>query len=370
MDHACCRSPRSTSAWPAPALPGPSALAPEQPPTPEELYAFTWNLATLLEAGLPLEQALAGLVAGTEEGPWHRTLQDLARAVTAGLPLSTAMARHPHSFSPSFRNMVAAGEASGLLLELLQIKACLLSRTTYLLGQLGYLNIHCPLWWFCIWGGFAWFLLAHLQVTADPDYGPLGLGSWVAVVLQGIVWSPAGAFLALGLIQSVRLALTRGDSFLGPLVETFLRALPGVAPLYTAHVTGQILLVWRTFLASGLPFGSALATSAATIGHGPLATQLQVAARRVWTGFTLASALEDVDLLPAAVHQAIRTGEQEGDLLVHLDQLRTWFMAESEHRAQVVAAILAPFGLLFDLVIMGSSLAAILVPVVTVLGPL
>ncbi len=83
---------------------------------------------------------------------------------------------------------------------------------------------------------------------------------------------------------------------------------------------------------------------------------------------TLASALEVARHLPAVVRQVVRTGEGDGDLLAHLDSLGRWYTAESDRRAELMAAVLTPFGLLLDLAMLGSSFAAVLVPLVTVLN--
>ena len=89
---------------------------------------FTVQLATLSEAGIPVVKALAILEGQTRPGPFKAVLQDLVEDVSAGTPLSEAMAKHPRVFDRLYSSMVRAGEAGGVLDRVLTRQAAFLER--------------------------------------------------------------------------------------------------------------------------------------------------------------------------------------------------------------------------------------------------
>jgi type IV pilus assembly protein PilC len=84
---------------------------------------FTIQLATLSEAGIPIVKALTILEGQTRPGPFKTVLQDLVEDVSAGTPLSEAMAKHPRVFDRLYSSMVKAGEAGGVLDRVLERQA-------------------------------------------------------------------------------------------------------------------------------------------------------------------------------------------------------------------------------------------------------
>ena len=96
----------------------------------------TRQLATLLQAGVPLLQALDMLMHGMPQVAWREPLQDIASQVMAGRSLHEALARHPRIFSPLYRHMVAAGEMAGALDQTLLRLADTLERNERLQARL------------------------------------------------------------------------------------------------------------------------------------------------------------------------------------------------------------------------------------------
>lgn len=97
---------------------------------------FTIQLATLTEAGIPIVKALTILEGQTRPGPFKSVLQDVVEDVSAGTPLSEALAKHPKIFDRLYTSMVRAGEAGGVLDKVLQRQAIFMERSAEMRSQI------------------------------------------------------------------------------------------------------------------------------------------------------------------------------------------------------------------------------------------
>ncbi len=305
---------------------------------PRDLLAFTQQLATLFEAGVPLDRAL-GILEELAPSPRLRVIVgDLLRSVRSGASLSEALAKHhPRPFSRLYINMVRAGEKGGVL-EFLESRAAF---TEAVVSALVY-----PLIVTAVGGAAIVFLLTFViprfaTIFADLHQAiplPTQILLAVSAAVRAHWW--VGALVALAAVLGWRLWTGTAEGRLA-WDRTLLR-LPVVGPLVTKIETARFARTLGTMLKSGVPVLGALSVV------GDLMTNLVVGravgrlADAVKRGGTLAAGLaEHAGFPPLAVHM-VRVGEETGRLEEMLLKVADTYEADVRTELKRLIGLLEP----------------------------
>jgi len=325
-----------------------------------DVAQLTRQMATLLQAGVPLLQTFSLLMQGTAQTIWRETLQDLSSQVMAGRSLHEALRRHPRVFSPLYRHMVAAGEMAGTLdltlLRLAQMLECNQQLQARLRSALMYPAI---------------VLLVALAV--------------VVLIMVWVVPVFAEVFLAFGaslpaptqaIIQISHLLMDAGLPLLGllilaawllrspairrrwsPWAERWLLRLPLFGPLLKQSVLARWCQTLATLLAAGIPLSEALEPAGQACGHAAYLRATQRLRRSVAQGASLHKAMARQPRFPAMLVQMCATGEETGSLDTMLQRAGDWLATEFETQVQGLSSLLEPL----IIVILGLAIGGILV---------
>jgi general secretion pathway protein F len=283
-----------------------------------DLLAMTQQLATLFEAGLPLDRALVILQELAPSAKVGEIMTDLLRSVRGGSSLSDALAKHhPRPFSRLYINMVRAGEKGGVLeVALRRLAEFLESRAAFteaIVSALAY-----PLVITTVGAGAVVFLLTFViprfaTIFADLHQAiplPTQILMAVSASVQSYWW--VGVLAVLAVILGWRLWTGTPEGRLQ--WDRLLLRMPRVGPLTMKVETARFLRTLGTMLKSGVPVLGALAVVGDMMSNQIVARSVQRLADSVKRGGTVASGMREHGQFPTLAVHMVRVGEETGRL--------------------------------------------------------
>lgn len=312
-------------------------------PAAERLLIWQ-QLAALIGAGLPIDEALAALAEGATPEIGAR-LAGLRAAVVEGQPLAEAMAGQPELFDPLQRSAVAAGEAAGKLPRVLAGLATHAERTDALRRRV-ILALVYP----ALLGIVSVAVLAGLLVHVVPrivevfvDRGEALPWPTRLLIWSGDVASAHGIWLLLAAFGALLLGGLWWRSAQGRLVsDRWLVRAPVVGRLIRANATARYARTLALLVDSSVPLLEALGLAAGVVANRSLAGPLAAVAERVRRGEALARAVAATGALPAVATRLVASGEASGRLPVMLDEAANHAERELDTSLGVFVAALGP----------------------------
>ncbi|HEX5341574.1 MAG TPA: type II secretion system inner membrane protein GspF [Duganella sp.] len=337
--------------------------------TSTELALFTRQLASLLEAGLPLEQAFTALLEQAER-PYLRDLIASVRSeVIGGDALSVVLGRHPRDFAEIYRALVASGEQIGQLSRVLSRLADYIERRNALVQKVR-LAFTYPAIVTVVAFSIVIFLLTYVvpQIVSVFANTKQKLPFLTVVMLAvsdfvrnyGIVVAIAliGAwFMWRRALQNISLK-RRWHTWLltAPLYGKFERS------LNTARFASTLAIT----TGSGVPILRALETSRDTLNNVAMRELVEEASDAVREGVSLARALSAQKHFPPMLVHMIRAGEITGELPAMLDRAAAAQEADLERRTLTIAGLLEPALILAMGVVVLLIVLAVLMPIIEI----
>ncbi len=334
-----------------------------------ELSLLTRQLATLLDSGLTMEQALAALI---EEAtvPLTRAVLSMVKAeVIAGHPLAGALASQEKSFPEFYRALVHGGEESGALPTVLQHLADYLDARQALLQRTG-LALLYPI----LVTSVAVLVVTGLLVYVVPQVvqvfqqsrqslplltrGLIGLSAFLRGGWPYIVAAIAGGF-------AVARSALRRDSIKRAWHALLLRV-SGLGPLIRGVNTSRFASTLAVMVNGGVPLLSALNSSARVITNMVMREAVERAIERVREGASLARALGETRVFPPLLVHLVASGELSGKLAQMLERAARLEAQALERRLAVFLTLLEPAMILVMGGIVLLIVLAILLPVIEI----
>ncbi len=326
---------------------------------------FTRQLATMVEAGVPLAQALSQLCEA-ERPVFKKIIQQVAEDISMGSTFSDAISRHPGAFNNMYCSIVRSGEVAGALDEVLDQIA------TYME------NVE-----------------AMRQKVKGAMRYPIFIAGFVTLMMIGIMWKLVPTFEAMyGSFNAELPAPTKVLIFLSHIVrEQFLLVGGGIILIVVAFymlmnlesfkrfvhryilkipVFGMILKknIWATFsrtmallMHSGTPILQATEIAGAVVGNKIYSTSLEMVYDKLKTGQLLSQALKETGVYPILVTQLVATGEESGKVDELLKKAAEFYEREIRVTVDSLAAIIEPFMIIILGGMVGGILIALYMPI-------
>ena len=282
-----------------------------------DLTLFTHELAILLAAGQPLEQALVGLGQGGDSTRIAGLARRLVERIRAGKSLSEAMGEDPGTFPALYINMVRAGEMSGMLHVVLERLADLRERSDAVRDQVVSALLY-PAILLVVALGSIYLLLAFVVPqfeTVFADAGAALPAPTAFVVALGRVTQTYGWIIGLsllGLVLLLRHALSR-PGFRLPFDRLVLR-LPFVGDFVRTLIAARLTRAFATLVGNGVDLPTALALVRDVLPNRAAALAMDEVITGVRQGRGLAEPLTETRLLPPLAIQMLKVGEETGRL--------------------------------------------------------
>jgi type IV pilus assembly protein PilC len=312
---------------------------------PKSLAIFVRQFSVMIDAGLPLVQCLD--ILGTQEEDKHFAATILATRgdVESGASLADAMRKHPKTFDPLFTNMIAAGEAGGILDTILKRLATYIEKNVKLKAQVKSAMIY-PV---------AIILIAAVVVTVIlwkviPTFANLfaGLGAELPLPTR-VVISMSNGVVVFGPYMVVAL-IAAGFGFRSyyasrggrVVIDGITLKLPILGLLMRKIAVARFCRTLSTLLASGVSILEALDITAKTAGNAIVEASVLTTRRSIERGETIAQPLRETAVFPPMVVQMIGVGEATGALDTMLGKIADFYEEEVDIAVAGLLTLMEP----------------------------
>ena len=337
------------------------------------------QLATLLRAGMPLVPALSALAEQLRGIPQHKIMQlgpqddhlaeimeRVADDVNAGSALADALRKHPNAFSSLFVSMVAAGQASGALEEVLLRLAEMLEKRLHLAGKVKS-AIAYPVMMSIVAVGVVVFLLSFVvpglteiflemnRTLPWPTRLLISISSFIKTYLLLFAVVFCTGFFGIG----VWLRTKEGRLF----ADRSKLKLPLFGKLFLKLETARLTRTLGILLASGIPILGALEIAKGVIQNSFVASALDSVRDMVGKGDNIANSLRKTRLFSPIVFHIIATSQISGNIEAGLIDIADMYDSEVEVTAKTLVSLLEPAILLVMGFIVGFIVLAVLLPI-------
>jgi general secretion pathway protein F len=328
---------------------------------------WTRQLAGLVSAGLPLERALSSLAEEAETETQRNLIATIRSEVNGGTPLGTSLSQHPREFSDIYVAVVAAGEQSGQLGQVLERLADDLEEQQNLSAKLLGAALY-PAIVSVVALAIVLFLLAYVV----PQIAAVFAGSKQALpLLTRIMLGLSDAVRSYGLLVLfiiIFLAICARVAWAGAAFRTkvdgiWLR-LPVLGRLSRSYNAARFAGTLAMLVAAGVPILKALQAAAETLGNRAMQADALEALALVREGAPLASALTRHRQFPTLLSMFVRMGEQTGRLPQMLDHAARQLRSEVQRRALQLATLLEPLLIVAMGLVVMLIVLAVLMPII------
>lgn len=335
------------------------------------LTDFTRELATLVEAGLPLLRGLRVLERQEHSPVLKQVIRQISSSIESGDSFSEALAQHPKVFNRLFVSMVKAGELGGVLDTVLSRLADYMEKSQKIKGKVIAALVY-PIAVLTVAVGILTLLMIFVvprfkDVFADLMQGKplpaftrfiLGLSDTVAhhfistVLVLAVLWAGFVAFI--------------NTRFGRRLWDRFKLNMPLLGVVIRKAAIGRFTSTLGTLIASGVPILQALKIVQETAGNTIVGNAVEAVHESVKEGQTITAPLEASGVFPASVISMVDVGEQTGALPEMLMRLADKFDHEVDNAIAGLTSLLEPILIVFLAVIVGSIVIALFLPLIHV----
>jgi len=335
-----------------------------------DVVAFTQQLATLLEAGLPIDRAL-GIQEGLTASPRLRAIiGDVLRSVRGGTSLGEALAKHhPRPFSRLYVNMVRAGERGGVLEQTLRRLAEFLEEAQEFRDTLVSALIY-PTLLAAVGGAAVVFLMTFVIPRFADIFRDLGstipLPTQVLMVVSAWLrhywWAVAGALLVVALSIRVWVATPAGRLQ----ADRIILRVPLLGPIALQTEVARFARITGTLLRSGVPMLAALGVVKEMMGNQVLARAVDGLGDGVRGGAGLSKPMVDTGAFPALAVHMVRVGEETGRLDEMLLKVGATFETDTRKNLKRMVALIEPGIILVMGLVVGFIVVAMLLAILSI----
>lgn len=312
---------------------------------PNELVVVTRQLAALIDASTPLEEALNAVANQNEKAAGRSRLLAVRERVMEGWRFADALGEHPRSFPPLYRAVIAAGETSGDLAGVLERLATMLEKNRAIKNK-AIASLIYPAVLATVAGGVVTALMVFVVPKIIDQFSAFDAD--LPMITQ-IVVGLSNAVVDYGL-YALLAAIAAGAAFWRAMKEepvklAFDRAVlnvPIVGNLARAVEGARFSRTLATLFSGGAPLLESLIGAQRTIANSFIRKRLDVTVTMVGEGATLASSLRRAGVLPPMLVHMVAAGERAGALPVLLDKAALQMEEEFDTASTVVLRLLEP----------------------------
>ena len=338
---------------------------------PKTLQIFSRQFATMIEAGLNVVQALVILEEQTEDTYFASVVREMRADVEGGLLLSQAMSRHPKIFDRLFISMVEAGEAAGILDEVLDRVAIHIEKATQIKRRVKGAMLYPAMVM-----SFASLVLTGLLLFLVPVFVKIfsQLGGELPTLTQYVVnvsdllkhkWYiifPTLGLLFFGFFKWKKTENGRKQW------DRFKLRVPKIGPVVLKVTMARFSRTLSTLVSAGVDIIQALEITGQTAGNWRVESALADVRAKVHEGVPIAQPLVDNDIFPPMVSQMVKIGEETGELEKMLGKIADFYEDEVDAAIQSLTSIIEPLMMILVGIMVGIIVIAMYLPMFRMLS--
>lgn len=340
---------------------------------PRNLAIFTRQLSVMIDAGLPIVQCLELLAKEEPDAKLARAI-DLVRAdIEAGLSFAEALERRGEAFDPLYTNMVAAGEAGGILDVILARLSTYIEKQVKLRGQ-----VRSAMMYPSVVLSIAAMVVVIILWKVVPTFTLLfkGLGAALPLPTRIVIGASNLLIYALPFLVAGALAITylfrryyrtpRGRLR----VDRILLATPMIGKILRKVAVARFCRTLGTLMSSGVPLLDGLDITAKTSGNAVIEAAVRQVRSRIERGETIAAPLRATGVFPHMVSQMIGAGESTGALDTMLNKIAEFYEEEVDVAVAGLLTTLEPLMIAFLGIIVGGIVVSMYMPMFDLISQL
>lgn len=333
---------------------------------------FSRQLATLINAGLPLVQSLRNVVHQTQNKKFQVILNSVITDVESGTAFSVALSRHPEAFDEVFVNLVAAGEASGTLDKALERIANQKEKDAAILSKVRGAMVY-PIIVLFVMTAVVIFMVVKVLPAVEVVYEGIP-GAHLPLVTRVLLWFAHFTikfwWLELILLALFILFTTRWARSLGGkrTIDRIKMRMWPIGQLFMKLYMARFSRVGATLIGSGVPLIQMLQIDAKAVNNIHVAESINKAAEKVKGGKALSEALKGdpnfLDLVP----DMLRIGEQSGSIEQMMSKTADYYENEVDNQIRAISTTIEPVLMILMGIIAIVIVTAVLLPVYSLVG--
>jgi len=336
-----------------------------------DVILFARQFSTMIDAGLPIIQCLDILYSQQGNATFKKMLKEIKESVEGGATLAEALKKFPKQFDSLFVNMIAAGEAGGILDGILRRLAAYMEKAAKLKSQVKGAMTY-PIVTLII----AVVVLAVILVFVIPVFeemfadfgGELPVPTQIVVAMSDMVKSKI-VYIIIGLfLFTIAFKKFHGTEKGRDIVDSLLLKIPVFGDLLRKVAVAKFTRTMGTMLASGVAILEALDIVAKTAGNKTVEKAIYSVRKGIAEGRTMADPLAQSGVFPSMVCQMISVGESTGALDAMLGKIADFYDEEVDQAVENLTALIEPFMLVFLGVTIGGLVIAMYLPIFKMAG--
>src|ERR1043166_2247523 len=339
----------------------------------KNLAVFTRQFSVMIDAGLPLVQCLDILGNQEEDKHFAEVILQTRAAVEGGAALADAMRRFPNTFDGLYTNMIAAGEAGGILDTILKRLSTYIEKAVKLKGQVKSAMIY-PIAVIVIAGVVVGVILWKVIPTFAAMFEGLGaelpLPTRIVIALSNNLVR-FGPFLIVGLgVAGWAFRQYYKTDNGRHVVDAITLKLPVLGVMLRKIAVARFCRTLSTLIASGVPILDGLEITARTSGNAIIEDAIMTTRKSIERGETIAAPLRETAIFPSMVVQMISVGEATGALDAMLAKIADFYEEEVDAAVAGMLTLLEPIMIAFLGVVVGGIVIAMYMPIFDMISKL
>jgi len=332
----------------------------------EEIVIFSRQLATMVDSGIPLVQALDILCEQIEKPVFRNILAKIKDDIETGSSLSDAFARHPAVFSTLYVNMVRAGESSGALDDILDRLAAYLEKSSMLQRK-----VKSSLVYPTVVVVMAMLITLVMLIKVIPTFkgifsmlgGTLPLPTRILILVSDTIremflYVAAAVTVAVFALKKYMKTAQGKENF-----DKMLFAMPVLGPLFRKVAVAKFTRTLATLVKSGVPILISLEIVGKTAGNAVIEKAVESVRNSIKEGENIADPLARSNAFPPMVVRMIKVGEQTGELEKMLTKIADFYEDQVDAAVSGLTSLIEPLIIAFLGVVIGGIVIAMFLPV-------
>jgi type IV pilus assembly protein PilC len=339
----------------------------------KNLAVFTRQFSVMIDAGLPLVQCLDILGTQEEDKNFSFVILQTRSDVEAGMSLADAMRKHPKTFDPLFTNMIAAGEAGGILDTILKRLATYIEKAVKLTGQVKSAMIY-PVAVIIIAGLVVGVILWKVIPTFASLFSGLGaelpLPTRVVIAMSDNLVRFFPFLFVLGGAAGYGFKQYYGSDKGRHVVDAAVLKMPVLGSIMRKIAVARFCRTLATLISSGVPILDGLEITAKTAGNAIVEDAIMLTRKSIERGETISAPLKDTGVFPSMVVQMIGVGEATGALDTMLAKIADFYEDEVDTAVAGLLTLLEPIMIAILGGVVGGIVIAMYMPIFDLISKL
>ena len=331
-----------------------------------DIILFARQFSTMIDAGLPIIQCLDILYSQQENATFKKMLRSIKDDVESGSTLAEALKRFPKEFDDLFVNMIAAGEAGGILDTILRRLSTYMEKAARLKSKVKGAMTY-PIVTLIIAGAVLAVILVFVIPVFEDMFADMGgqLPAFTQMVVKASDFTKKNViYIIVGLILFIFAfkkfhSTEKGRAF----IDKNILRLPVFGDLIRKVAVSKFTRTMGTMLSSGVAILEALEIVAKTAGNKTIEKAVYTVRSDIAEGRTMADPLIESGVFPSMVCQMIAVGESTGALDAMLEKIAEFYDEEVDQAVENLTALIEPFMLVFLGITIGGLVIAMYLPV-------